>query len=156
MSKLSEISSYYNIDPQSSNIYNPSTGNFRPYISEELENMIKTLKIDSTSHKLLNDYSDNTLATVIDCLLYYHYNAIDVKILKGFFFEFSQKLCENPLEKEELEDFWVQQTAFIQYNIDEKNRSSIKPQNIKQKHIQQFEADLLTLELAVEFSKGDV
>jgi hypothetical protein len=73
--------------------------------------------------------------------------------LKNFFFEFNQKL-ENLVEKEELEELWTQQTAFIQYNNDEENHSSIKPQNIKQK---QSESDLLQPELdAVISNKGDV
>ena len=75
--------------------------------------------------------------------------------MKNFFFEFSQKL-ENPLEEEELEDLWVQQTAFIKVSSDDgKNPSSIKPQSIKQKQIQQSESSLLQPELDTVISKGD-
>jgi hypothetical protein len=51
--------------------------------------------------------------------------------LKKFFFEFNQGVSENPLEKEHLEDLWVQQTEFIQYNIDEKIALSLNKTTIK-------------------------
>ena len=57
-----------------SNKYNPSTGIFLPFLTEEMENMIKNLKIDSLSHKISNDNTSNTLVAVIDCLLKYHYD----------------------------------------------------------------------------------
>ena len=66
----SEISSFCNTNPRPSNNYNPSAGNFEPYLTEELENMIKTLKIDSASHKQLNGYPDNKLVSVIDFIIY--------------------------------------------------------------------------------------
>ena len=50
-----------------SNNYNPSVGNFRPYFSEEIENMIKTLKIDSVNDKISNGYPENTLSLPIYC-----------------------------------------------------------------------------------------
>jgi hypothetical protein len=121
----SETSSFCNTNPRPSNNYNPSAGNFRPYIIEELESMIKTLKIDSDCHIISNGFSDSTLVAVIDCLIYHHYNLEDIKLLHDFFFEFNQKICENSLEKEELEDLWVQQTAFIEISSDEKNSSFI-------------------------------
>jgi hypothetical protein len=111
-SSTSNVSSFSNTD-LSANKYNPSAGNFQPYITHELESMIKTLKIDSESHRISNKYQANTLVAVIDCLIYHHYNSTDVKLLKNFFFEFNQKL-ENPLEEEELEDLWALHTAFIQ------------------------------------------
>ena len=114
MSKLSS-SLFCNTDPQTANNYNSSAGNFLPYIKEELENLIKTLKIDSASHKIKN-YRDNIHIAAIVCLLYHHYNSVDIELLKNFLFEFNQKFCDNHLEKEELEDLWAQQTASIQYN----------------------------------------
>ena len=95
------------------NKYNPSTGNFLPFLTKEMEDMIKNLKIDSLSHKISNDNSNNTLVAVIDCLLKYHYDK-DFENLKTFFYEFNQKLCENPLENEEMEELWDQQTDFIE------------------------------------------
>jgi hypothetical protein len=54
-----------NTDPVYTNNYNPSSGIFQPYLTKELENLIKTLKIDSASHKISNKYQDNTLVAVI-------------------------------------------------------------------------------------------
>jgi hypothetical protein len=85
-----------------------------------MQKMIKTLKIYSLKYKISNKYQDNTLVAVIDCLIYHHYNSTDVKLLKNFLFEFNQKLCENPLEQDELDDLWVQQTAFIEVNYKDK------------------------------------
>jgi hypothetical protein len=96
------------------NKYNPSSGNFRPFLTEQMENMIKELKIDSTNHKISNDYQENILTAVIDCLLYYHYNSLNINHLRNFFFEFNENLCENPLETEELEDLWIQGTAHVE------------------------------------------
>jgi hypothetical protein len=140
----SETSSFWNTDYRPTNNYNPSAGNFLPYITEEMQKMIKTLKINHVNNKISNDYQ--TLIAVIDCLIYHHYNSIDIELLHDFLFEFNQKMCENSLEKEELEDLWVQQTAFIEISSDEKNSSFIKPQNIKQEHIQQSKSDLLQSE----------
>ena len=147
----SETSSFSNTDTRSSNKYSPSSGNFQPYITHELESMIKTLKIDSAIHRISNDYRDSTLVAVIDCLVYHHYNSVDIELLKNFFFEFNQKL-ENPLEIEELEYLWHQETAFIEVSNDddEQNCSSIKPQNIWQ---EKSDLNLLQLELAEEISK---
>ena len=45
-------SSSCNADPQLSNNYNPSSGNFQPYLTDELENMIKILKLDYIDKKI--------------------------------------------------------------------------------------------------------
>ena len=42
-----------------------------------------------------------------------------IEDLKTFFFEFNQKLCENPLEKEEMEELWNQGTTCIEVTSDE-------------------------------------
>ena len=107
------------------NKYNPSVGNSRPFLTKEMENMIKELKIDYTSHKIPNDIQENILTSVIHCLLQYHYNSKDLEHLKNFFFEFNQKICENPLEREEMEDLWIQTTEHIEIvsGNDEKDTS---------------------------------
>jgi hypothetical protein len=110
----------------SSNKYNPSAGNFLPYLPKEMQNIIKILKIDSLKYKIPNEYQYGLLRAVIDCILYYHYNSTGIEILKNFFFEFNQKL-ENPLEKEELEKLWIEQTAFIEVDYGDKKKLSPNP-----------------------------
>jgi hypothetical protein len=110
----------------SSNNYNPSTGNFFPYLAKEMEDMIKSLKIDFTVHKISNEVQENTLIAAIDCLLYIHLNSIYIQKLKSFFFKFNQKICENPLDTTDLEILWIEQTSFIENNSGKKNIPLIK------------------------------
>jgi hypothetical protein len=42
---------FCNISAPTPNNYNPSAGNFQPYLTEEIQNMIKTLKIDHAKKK---------------------------------------------------------------------------------------------------------
>ena len=48
-------SSSCNADSQPSNNYNSSSGNFQPYLTDELENIIKILKLDYIDKKISND-----------------------------------------------------------------------------------------------------
>lgn len=124
------------------NDYNPSSGNFLPFIIPEMENMIKILKINSSlKWEISNDDGEDILRAVINCLLYHHYNKKDIQLLKNFFFEFSQNLFGNTLEKEELEYLWCEQTAFIKtigssISSEEKNGSSNKSPSIKEEYAQ--------------------
>jgi hypothetical protein len=103
----------------SSTNHNRSTDNFS-YLTTELKNITKALKLDDLNYKISNGTRNNTLLAVADSLLYHHYNSKDIEYLKNYFFEVNQKLCEIPLEDKELEIIWTQATSFIRKSIAEK------------------------------------
>jgi hypothetical protein len=115
----------------SSNNYNPSTGNFS-YLTDELKNIIKALRIDNLNFKISNGTRNNTLLSFADSLLSNHYNLIDNEYLNSFFIQANQRLCETPLEEKELETIWAQATSFIKRNTVDK-QSFKNSENLKSK-----------------------
>ena len=135
-----------------SNNYNPSSGN-SSYLTDELKNITKTLKIDNITNKIPNGSRNNTLLAVADSLLYHHYNSKNIEFLKNFLFEINQKICEKPLDEKEVESIWTQATSFMKKIAEGKNsinnnsHNSKGKTNLKSMRIQNQKKNLLFLNI---------